>query len=675
MSSNRLIHEQSPYLLQHAHNPVDWQPWDNQAFARATAANQLIFLSIGYATCHWCHVMERESFEDDEVAALLGRDFVAIKVDREERPDIDAFYMQVATHLTGQGGWPLTIIMTPDKVPLFAATYLPKRGRMGRPGLLELLPQIAAAWADHPDRLCRDAGEFLARLAPTQDSAEFDPALIGQAVARCRAEFDAEHGGFGGAPKFPRPHQLGFLLQRHALDGDAELLQMVEHTLVAMRNGGIYDQLGFGFHRYATDRQWLLPHFEKMLYDQAGLAEVYLQAFQLSGKPAYAATAREIFRYLLERMRDPAGGFHSAEDADTDGIEGATYLWTRAELLERLGEERGARFAETYQVRDEGNFRDEATRERTGANILHRTADPIAPADTFEAERLALLRIRDRRPQPQRDDKILAAWNGLTLSALSRGALLLREERLAAAAEQLADFLLHRMRSADGHLLRRWRNGAAAIPAFAEDYAAVARGLLDLYQLDFATPRLYQAIELAEILFTEFAEGGNLYASADRAELPHPTCERYDGASPSAPSLALEVAGRLAQLSGDLRWQTRAEALLRGATPEVKRYPQGFVHLLAAAERVLGGGQELVIRGERGAADTQALLEAARRFGGPLLTLLVISDREAQLLAGVAPFTADMRMLDGSATAYLCRDRSCGRPIRDAAELAVRLKG
>ncbi|MCF6178781.1 MAG: thioredoxin domain-containing protein, partial [Geopsychrobacter sp.] len=325
--ANRLQNELSPYLLQHAKNPVDWFPWSDEAFALAKKEQRLIFLSIGYSTCHWCHVMEHESFEDQEVAALMNKDFVAIKVDREERPDIDQFYMQVATRLTGQGGWPLTIIMTPDKVPLFAATYLPKEGRYNRPGMVDLLPQIAAAWADHPQKLSSDARQFLAQMSPSAAASPFDPSLLPQATAQMSTEFDSKWGGFGSAPKFPRPHQLAFLLQRYQTQQDPHLLAMVEKTLTAMRNGGIYDQLGYGFHRYSTDNEWLVPHFEKMLYDQAGLASVYLAAYRLTGQQAYAETAREIFDYLQNKMRDPQGGYYAAEDADTEKVEGSTYVW------------------------------------------------------------------------------------------------------------------------------------------------------------------------------------------------------------------------------------------------------------------------------------------------------------------------------------------------------------
>ncbi len=683
--SNRLQNEQSPYLLQHAGNPVDWFPWSDEAFALASKHQRLIFLSIGYSTCHWCHVMEHESFADSEVAQLLNRDFISIKVDREERPDIDQFYMQVATRLTGQGGWPLTILMTPDKLPLFAATYLPKERRFNRPGMLELLPQIATAWHDHPEKLSQDSQHFLASLAPTNESRIFAPELIGRAVEQMKRDFDAEHGGFGAAPKFPRPHQLAFLLQRHQLDGDPELLQMVEATLNAIRNGGIYDQIGFGFHRYATDRQWLVPHFEKMLYDQAGLTETYLSAFQLTANPAYALTAREIISYLLQQMRNPQGGFHSAEDADTQGVEGSTYLWEKAEILNILGPQRGERFACCFNIKPGGNFTAEIPGEETQLNIPHRTKSLSAWAESFgltrealtqeiEMSRQELLTVRKRRPQPFRDDKVIAAWNGMVISALSRGGRILNDDELLRAAAETADFILAKMRTNEGRLLRRWRNGEAAIDAFAEDYAYLARGLLDLYQAALDPLRLEQARDLAEILFAEFAADGTVYTSADLRDLPQRTSERYDGAIPATPSIALEVAARLAQLTGDPQWNKRAEPLLDGAAYEINRYPQGYPYLLAAAELLSAKARELVIVGQRHKPDSNELIEAAQASYQPLLSLLFVDADQPEMITRLAPIAQKMQMIDGQAAAYLCEGQSCGQPITTAAELSARLK-
>jgi len=682
--ANRLKNEQSPYLLQHADNPVNWFPWSDEAFALAKKEQRLIFLSIGYSTCHWCHVMEHESFEDTQVAALLNQSFVAIKVDREERPDIDQFYMQVATRLTGQGGWPLTIIMTPEKVPLFAATYLPKEGRYNRPGMVELLPQIASAWTDHPQKLSSDARQFLTNMTPQAQAENFDPTLIRQAVDQMKAEFDKEDGGFGAAPKFPRPHQLAFLLQRYKIDQDSQLLAMVEISLAAMRDGGIYDQLGYGFHRYSTDKHWLVPHFEKMLYDQGGLAEVYLDAYHLTGKTAYATTAREIFSYLQTRMRDSQGGFYSAEDADTEKVEGSTYLWTKKELMTVLGKERGAHFCAYFGVTEKGNFHDEATGQDMGSNILHQTDSIEVWAKQFgmttaaltaelAGARRELMQIRDRRPQPFRDDKVLTAWNGMLISAFSKGGAILESDKFQNVASDTADFILTKLRKPDGHLLRRWRNGEAAIDAFGEDYAYLSRGLLDLYHASLDVRRLQQALDLAEILFSEFSGDGTIYTSADQKELPQRTSERYDGAIPSTPSVALEVAARLAQLTGDLKWTERADRLLRAATSEVKRYPQGFPHLLSGAERLLGNSRELVIVGKTADPHRREMLEILRKIDPPLTSLLFVDAERPGLIAKLAPFTSDMRAIDGQATAYLCENHACGRPTTDPVQLSKQL--
>ncbi len=565
-TTNRLIDEQSPYLLQHSHNPVDWYPWGEEAFAKARKEGKLIFLSIGYSTCHWCHVMEEESFADAEVAALLNRDYVAIKVDREERPDIDQFYMRVTIEMSGSGGWPMTLLLTPEKIPVYAATYLPKTRRYDRPGLLELLPQAAAAWRKNPEQLIQNGQQLISRWQKTQNrpagKAAFSPELFDQAVTSMRASFDRKRAGFGKAPKFPRPHSLSFLLQRYYRSGDKQLLQMVEQTLQAMRAGGIYDQLGFGFHRYSTDADWLVPHFEKMLYDQSGLARVYLEAYQLTGKQEYADTAREVFSYVLSRMRDPKGGFYSAEDADSEGVEGRFYVWQYQKILELLGEPRGSRFAEIFEVQKDGNFAAEVPGEAAAENILHLRQPLSVWAEKLrmtpgqlrrelEEDRRTLFRAREARPHPFLDDKVLTAWNGLMISSLAIGANYLDDPELLAAAEKSADFILSQLRDSKGRLLRRWRQNQAAIPAFAADYAFLARGLLDLYRAGLQPQRLQQAVDLAEQLLERFMVQGQLYETEASSDLPLRTRELYDGALPSTGSVAIEVFARLFLLTGD----------------------------------------------------------------------------------------------------------------------------
>lgn len=682
-ATNRLKKELSPYLLQHAANPVDWYPWSAEAFARARAEQRLVFLSIGYATCHWCHVMEHESFVDDQVARLLNRDFIAIKVDREERPDIDQFYMRVATHLTGQGGWPLTIIMTPDKLPLFAATYLPKVGRYNRPGLLELLPQIAAAWRDHPQKLREDSKNFVNTLSSPLCPGDFSADLSERASRQVRAEFDDESPGFGPAPRFPRPHLLRFLLQRYEQQPDAELQQMILQTLSAMRCGGIYDHLAGGFHRYATDRHWRLPHFEKMLYDQAGLADAYLEAYRLYGQAEDAQTAREIFSYLLTRLRDPAGAFHSAEDADTQGVEGATYVWTQAEVYDLLGAERAKIFSACYQLEAQGNFHDEATGQLSGENILHRQQDLSALAADFKMEktllegelsacRQILLRARDLRAQPGRDDKILAAWNGLVISALSRGAVFLDDPCLLDSALEAADFVQRKMQDPEGRLLRRWRLGQASIPAFAEDYAAVARAWLDIYHATLDARWLGAALGLAEELFTRFVHQGEVFTTPVEHELPQRTSEPYDGAAPSATSLTLELAGRLFSLTHVEIWRRRGEEIMRAVSAEVGRYPKGYLHLLAAAERLLNGGFELVIVGKRGDPATEELLRAAWRYAPAMSTLLFVPCDNPTALVGLSSH-AEIYGPQQGAAAFVCRNCRCLPSVKNAQQLREQL--
>lgn len=680
---NRLAQEKSPYLLQHAHNPIDWFPWGEEAFAKARKENKLIFLSIGYSTCHWCHVMERESFEDHEVAALLNSDFIAIKVDREERPDIDQFYMQVCVSMTGSGGWPLTILMTPDKVPVFAGTYLPKERRISHPGLMDLLPRASAAWRDNPGNLRQGGTDLIRKLQRqnelTDQSATFSLAQLQKATDTLSKSFDATHGGFGAAPKFPRPHNLSFLLQRYHRQQNTELLLMVEITLKKMRDGGIYDHLGFGFHRYSTDSEWLVPHFEKMLYDQAGLARTYLEAWQLAGKEEYAETAKEIFHYLLNEMRDPQGGFYSAEDADSEGVEGRFYVWQKKEIIELLGEKRGQRYVQIFQVAAIGNFSAEVPGEPPGENILHLKKPLSTWAEQFdvsldqlhkelEEDRKILFQARETRTHPFRDDKVLTAWNGMMISSLALGGRILKQPEYLQAAETAADFILTKMHDDSGNLLRRWRQGDAAIPAFADDYAFLAQGLLDLYRSTFKPERLEQAVTLAEQLHIQFSDSqGRIYDTPADNELPMRTSELYDGATASAGSVTLNVYAQLFHLTGQTYWQDRAQKLLKTATAEVSRYPAGYTQLLLGASLLLEPGRELVIVGEPEATDTQALLQTVSNT--PNLSVLLRPANHPETIDQLVPFAVNMRPLGGQATAYLCQNFSCQKPVTEPEKL------
>ena len=688
--TNRLIHEQSPYLLQHAHNPVDWFPWGDEAFSAAQKEGKLIFLSIGYSTCHWCHVMEAESFTNEEVAAELKKNYIAIKVDREERPDIDQFYMQVGIELSGSGGWPLTIIMTPEKVPIFAGTYFPPKRRFNRPGLIDILPQIATAWEKDPAALLRGGKAVINTLQQRQNSSSTEKTLtvvqFKQAEAALQKSFEPIYGGFGEAPKFPRPHILSFLLQRYDRTANPELLQMVEKTLQAMRNGGIYDQIGFGFHRYSTDNEWLVPHFEKMLYDQAGLARVYLEAFQLTGKTEYRTTAEEIFNYVLRRLRDPKGGFYTAEDADSNGVEGEFYVWQTQEITALLGEERGKRFAQIFNALPTGNFSAYIPGEPAGTNILHREKSLSDWAEIFnlpvtelqqqlEEDRQKLFAAREQRIHPFLDDKVITAWNGQMISALALGSRVLHDPQLLKAAEASSRFIFSEMQTKTGQLLRRWRHGKAAINAFASDYAFLARGMLDLYQSNLDPDALKKALHLAEQLATHFTDQhGQLFETSTTSELPLRTNELYDGALPSSGSVTIEIYARLYLLTGDKIWNQRAEALVQASAAQVLRSPAGYTQFLLGTSLLLEPTRELVIVGNKNSPDTAALLAEVQPQYMPDLTLILRPIDHPELIDKLIPFIDGMGSINHQATAYLCQNFACQRPQTKPEQLRKLLK-
>jgi uncharacterized protein len=604
---NRLINELSPYLLQHAHNPVEWFPWGEEAFEKARREDKPVFLSIGYATCHWCHVMEHESFEDSEAAAALNRTFVSIKVDREERPDIDAVYMAACQMVTGSGGWPMTIVMTPDRQPFFAGTYIPKDSTGGRIGLIDLCARIDELWRQSRERVVASAESISGHLGAVFQF-EPDPApdpsiqVIDQAVLSIGKEYDPERGGFGGAPKFPMPHRLLFLLRTHTRSGDPKVLEMTTRTLEAMRMGGIWDHVGFGFHRYATDRQWLLPHFEKMLYDQAFLAMAYLEAFKITRNPLFEQTAREIFTYVLRDMTDPEGGFYTAEDADSEGEEGKSYVWSHSEFAEVAGAfSENVPWVRVFNLQPEGNFLDEATHRKTGANILHLTRSweqwakelSVAPhelTERWEYLRRALFAQRAGRVPPLKDDKILTDWNGMMIAALARASRILGEQRYLEAALEAAGFILERMRDSGGLLLHRYRHGQAAISATADDYAFLIMGMLELTRAGAERRWLERAMDLQLSMNSRFfdaKEGGFFMTAAENAELPVRPKELYDGAVPSANAVALNNLVRLAALTGEDQWRDMALRMVQAFGGSVRRQPAAFLHTLEGWERLL----------------------------------------------------------------------------------------
>ncbi len=609
MPPNQLIHEKSPYLLQHAHNPVDWHPWCAETFARAKAENKLIFLSIGYATCHWCHVMEKESFEDEETAGYLNDTFVCIKVDREERPDIDAVYMAACQMVTGSGGWPLSIFMTPDKKPFFAATYLPKRSRIGRAGLIDICLQVKKIWETQKQKIEESAGSIAASLdrAFAFDAADgLDVSVLDQTYQQVKQGFDPQHGGFESAPKFPSPHRLLFLLRCYHRNGDSNALEMVQKTLTAMRLGGIWDHVGFGFHRYSTDAKWLLPHFEKMLYDQALIATAYLEAYQISKNPLYAATAQDIFTYVLRDMTATEGAFYSAEDADSEGEEGKFYVWTTTEFRRILADENAQRWETILRLSPEGNFIDEASRKKTGANILHLTASLAKwaqklglPEAQLEKEwnriRGQLFDERKKRINPLKDDKILTDWNGLMIAALALGARVLNRPEYESAARKAAEFILSKMRDKNGRLFHRFRDGQLAVQAHAADYAFLVNGLLSLYQTTTDQTYADKAAALQKKMNQDFwdDEKGGFFTTANNStDLPVRPKELYDGAIPSANSVAFFNLVHFSSLTSDAQWESLAQAQLRAFAGTVKSQPQAFTYFLCALDLLLQPGRE-----------------------------------------------------------------------------------
>jgi uncharacterized protein YyaL (SSP411 family) len=680
------VQEKSPYLLQHAFNPVDWYPWGDEAFEKAKQQDKPIFLSIGYSTCHWCHVMERESFEDERVARALNRVFVCIKVDREERPDIDSIYMAACQAMTDSGGWPLSILMTPEKRPFFAATYIPKMSHFGRMGLLELTEQVERLWQTAREEVNQAADKILAELQAANSITPgegLSKDMLDLAYTQLAARYDPDYGGFGRAPKFPTPHNLTFLLRYWQRTGKREALEMVEKTLTQMSRGGIRDHLGFGFHRYSTDREWLLPHFEKMLYDQALLAVAFLEAYQATGRSSFADTAREIFTYVLWDMTGQEGGFYSAEDADSEGEEGKFYVWSSAELQAILGEEDVALFSKVYNIRREGNFFDEATRRLTGKNIPHLTMKPLASAGISEAEtselsnrlteiRKRLYQTRSHRVPPHKDDKVLTDWNGLMIAALAIGGRVLSDASFTEAARKAAEFVLARLRK-DGRLLKRYRQGTAALPAHLDDYAFMVWGLLELYETTFALRFLKEALTLSQTQTEHFydSKSGSFFLTADDTEkVLFRQREFYDGAIPSGNSIAALNYLRLAGLTGNTVFEEKALGIIRACSAELHERPVAYTQMMGAVNFALGPTTEVVIVGEPEAADTAALLKSLRALFAPnVVILLRPSGEQGSELIKLAPFTKTMETVDGKATAYVCRNRSCLRPVTDAGEL------
>ncbi|MBX7168931.1 MAG: thioredoxin domain-containing protein [Pirellulales bacterium] len=669
---NRLAAESSPYLLQHAENPVDWYPWGDEAFVRARAEDRPIFLSIGYSACHWCHVMEHESFENAEIARLLNENFVSIKVDREERPDVDAIYMTAVQLITGRGGWPMSVFLTHDKQPFYGGTYWPPHPKHGMPGFDQVLNAVLDAWRNRRAQAIDQAGQLTAHvqkagtLAATPQALPSDP--VSPAAAQLERAFDTRNGGFGGAPKFPHPMDLRVLLRAWYRTQRPEYLRMVTHTLEKMSHGGIYDHLGGGFHRYAVDEMWLVPHFEKMLYDNALLTVACLETHQATGKPSHAAVARETLEYVLREMTHQAGGFSSTQDADSEGEEGKYYVWTPQEVEQVLGPERAKTFCYVYDVSPGGNFE--------GHNILNlpKTLPQCAailnrPLAELTAElaaaRAELLRVRERRVPPALDDKVIVAWNGLMIEAFALGGAVLDEPRYTEVAANAASFVLQQMRRADGRVLHTWRAGAARIDAYLDDYACLASALVTLYETTFDERWLTEAVALCDIVLAQFGDGnepGFFYTAQDHEPLISRQKDVIDSSVPSGNAVAVTVLVRLGKLLGRDDYLTAAERTLAGCARLMEQSSTAMGQMLLAADLLVGPTPEIVLVGHRDGADVRA---AVRDFWSHFVASRVLALREPQATAGglLASTFAGKESAGAEPTVYLCQNFACDAPV------------
>jgi uncharacterized protein YyaL (SSP411 family) len=691
--ANHLIAEKSPYLQQHAHNPVDWYPWGDQAFDKARREDKPIFLSIGYSTCHWCHVMERESFENEAIAEIINRSFVPVKVDREERPDVDRIYMTYVQAATGSGGWPMSVFLTPDLKPFFGGTYFPPDNRYGRPGFPALLERIASAWRDQRTEIIETSGKVISQLKTISDPASTggiaDKTTLDSTFQYFRRTFDATHGGFGDAPKFPRPVIFNFLFRYYARTQRNEALQMSLDTLRAMAAGGMHDQLGGGFHRYSVDERWFVPHFEKMLYDQAQLAISYLEAYQITHNALYADIARSTLEYVLRDMTDPDGGFYSAEDADSvidpsnpkEKGEGAFYVWTAEELQQVLGPTLYDLFAEQYGVESDGNVPQDPHGEFTGKNILYllQTPEPAVAQQLLEAK-AKLLDVRSKRIRPHLDDKILTSWNALMISAFAKAAQVLNDDpRYLIAAQRATAFILTRMYNpGTGVLQRRFREGESAIHGFLDDYAFFIAALLDLYEADFDPGHLETALALAakmRELFEDPQAGAFFTTAGDDSSLVLRMKDDYDGAEPSGNSLALLDLLRLAHLTDRDEYRRAAVRTLDALMPKMSSQPVAVPQMLVGLDYSLAAKREVVIAGDPSAEPTLALLSALRsRFLPYTAALLVDSDATREKLTQIFPAAGVMRQLDGQSTAYVCENYACRLPTTEVSKFAELLQ-
>ena len=697
---NRLANEKSPYLQQHASNPVDWYPWGDEAFDKARVEQKPIFLSVGYSTCHWCHVMERESFESNQIAALLNEYFVSIKVDREERPDVDRIYMTALQAMGQNGGWPMSMFLTPDLKPFYGGTYFPPESRYGRAGFPEVLRRIHEVWERENTRVTESA-DAIAGFLEEVSAGPLTEGVPGQDLLdRCYQEFaqtyDSTHGGFGGAPKFPRPSVVDFLMRYYGRSGNQNALEMVETTLRAMSRGGIYDHVGGGFHRYSVDGEWRVPHFEKMLYDQAQLINAYVDLFHITKNPAYATVIRETAGYVLRDLRSPEGGFYSAEDADSprpedpeEEGEGAFYVWSKRELMEILGQD-GEAFCAYYGIREEGNALSDPQHEFTGKNILYvarPSADGFASPegdmdevrDLLAGSREELLRVRALRPRPRRDEKILTSWNGLMIAALARAGVALGRPGYVAAAAQAAAFVWENLYSSEGKLLlRRYSDGEARFEGQLVDYAYFTEGLLELYEASFDVGWLHRAGELSQrmlALFWDDAKGGFFETAGNDPSILFRMKEQHDGAEPSGNSVALKTLLRLSSIMDDQRLRERATRLLAAFAAPMGRHPVAMPNMVAALDLYHSSPLQIVVAGSLDDPRTREILdEVTGRYLPNKVLLLLGGGEEEALLTSMVPWVAGHVMIDDRPTAYVCQGYTCRLPTSSLREVADQLE-
>ena len=681
MSENKLGEESSPYLLQHAKNPVHWYAWGDEALTKAKKENKPIFLSIGYSSCHWCHVMAHESFENNDVAQIMNENFVNIKVDREERPDIDNVYMEVTQMMNDRGGWPMTVIMTPDKRPFFTGTYFPKHTRGRRIGMMELIPQIKYAWINNNDSLKLDAKNLTSQLEKNQVNRTRKGQISQNILERTFSSFykiyDEQYGGFGRAPKFPKAHDYSFLIKYWKRTGEQNALNMAEFSLRAMHNSGMYDQIGFGFHRYSTDKRWLVPHFEKMLYDQAILVQAYLDAYQATSEKYYANVVDDILEYVLRDMTSSDGAFYSAEDADSEGEEGLFYLWTVEEIKNILSDEESELLINNYSLDKEGNYKDEATGKKTEKNILYlkEPINNIESKNRLNEITKKLYLAREKRIHPLKDDKILTDWNGLMIAAFAKAGDVFNSNDYIQQAEKSAQFILKNLTDNNGRLLKRYRNGNAGIDAHLDDYAFFIWGLLELYEATFNVTYLTEAVQLSNIMVDEFwdiTNGGFFLGSESSEKLIVRAKTGYDGAMPSGNSVAAMNCSKLNRITGETKWAEITDKIFMTFSNEIQKTPSGYASMVNSFLFNIDSPKEIVIVGSSNDDETiKAIKKIKSEYVPSKVIIFKDTDDELNKLSPLAKWTVTQETIDEKTTYYICQDFACKVPTTDL-ELALK---